>query len=261
MTVVLDHDTARVIWCCKGHGKEVLRSFFLLLSAEQRSSIKVVTADGARWIADVVAEYCPNAERVMDPFHVVQWMTDLLDDVRKQVWNDARAAEGASAKKRKRGRPKKGEEPPASKAKAVKNSRYSLLKNPENLTENQQIVLGRVAREDKRLYRVYLMKERLRDVFKAKDGKAAAELLDSWLKSACHSGIVALKELSKKIRRHREAIVRSVALGISNARVEAMNTKIKLTVRMGYGFRNIDNLISLVMLRCSNLPISLPGRG
>jgi len=51
-----------------------------------------------------------------------------------------------------------------------------------------------------------------------------------------------------------------VALGISNARVEAVNNKIKLTVRMGYGFRNIDNLVSLVMLRCSNLPISLPGR-
>ena len=43
-------------------------------------------------------------------------------------------------------------------------------------------------------------------------------------------------------------------------RVEAVNNKIKLTVRMGYGFRNIDNLIELVMLRCSNLPIKLPER-
>mgnify|MGYP003232279238 FL=1 len=69
-----------------------------------------------------------------------------------------------------------------------------------------------------------------------------------------------MKELSKKIRRHKEAIIRSVELGISNARVEAVNNKIKLAVRMGYGFRNIDNLIALVMLRCSNLPITLPGR-
>lgn len=128
------------------------------------------------------------------------------------------------------------------------------------MTSNQRLTLERVAREDKRLYRAYLMKERLRDVFKAKDGDSAAKLLDSWLKSACHSSIAALKELSKKIRRHRHAIVRSVELGISNARVEAVNNKIKLTVRMGYGFRNIDNLISLVMLRCSNLPIALPGR-
>lgn len=43
-------------------------------------------------------------------------------------------------------------------------------------------------------------------------------------------------------------------------RVEAVNNKTKLTVRMGYGFRNIDNLIALVMLLCSNLPIKLPER-
>lgn len=60
----------------------------------------------------------------------------------------------------------------------------------------------------------------------------------------------------KKVRRHKKA----VTLGISNAQVEAINNKIKLTVRMGYGFRNIDNLFALVMLRCSNLPIMLPER-
>ena len=119
MTVVLDHDANRVVWCGKGHGKDVLRSFFKLLSTEQRASVQVVTADGARWIADVVAEDCPNAERVMDPFHMVQWMTDLLDCVRKQAWNDARFTEQAIAKKRGRGHPRKGEEPPSSRAKVV----------------------------------------------------------------------------------------------------------------------------------------------
>ena len=49
-------------------------------------------------------------------------------------------------------------------------------------------------------------------------------------------------------------------LGISNARVEAINNKIKVTQRMAYGFRNIDNLIALVMLRCSDLEVALPGR-
>ena len=47
---------------------------------------------------------------------------------------------------------------------------------------------------------------------------------------------------------------------MSNARTEAVSNKIKLTVRMGYEFRNVDNLIALVMLRCSNLPIELTGR-
>lgn len=259
MTVVLDHDTSRVVWCARGHGKAVLESFFALLTEGQRASVEVVTADGAGWIADVAAASCPNAERVMDPFHVVAWMTEVLDEVRKESWREAKGRE-AGAPRRGRGRPRKGEEPAPSAAKAVKGSRYAVLKNPEDLTAVQALTLERVARENKRLYRVYLLKERLRDVFKAPDGATAGALLDSWLASACHSGTAAIRKLSKKVRRHREAIVRAVELGISNARVEAVNNKIKLTIRMAYGFRNIDNLIALVMLRCSNLPIALPGR-
>ena len=129
----------------------------------------------------------------------------------------------------------------------------------EGLTERQALDLGRIAREDKRLYRACLLKERLRDVFKATGTAAAAELLDSWLRSASRSRAREIKELSKKARRHRDAIVRAVGLGLSNARAQAVSNKIKLTVRMGYGFRNVDNLIALVMLRCSNLPIELRG--
>lgn len=263
MTVAVDHDTGRVVWCAKGHGKAVLESFFSLLTDEQRASIEVVTADGARWIAEVVAQHCPGAERAMDPFHAVQWMTDVLDEVRKEAWRAAAKTEreaAGNAPKRGRGRPKKGEERPPSAASAVKGSRYALLKNPEGLTAGQGACLERIARENKALYRAYLLKERLRDVFKAGDADEAAGLLDSWLASACRSGTKAIRELSKKVRRHRDAILRAVGLGVSDARVEAIDNKIKLTVRMGYGFRNIENLIALVMLRCSNLPISLPGR-
>lgn len=259
MTVVLDHDACRVVWCGKGHGKAVLESFFDLLTEEQRASVQVVTADGARQVADAAASRRSNAERVMDPFHVVSWMTDELDEVRKEAWREARKQE-AGLPRRGRGRPRRGEEPAPGRARAVKGSRFSLLRNPENLSAAQALALERIAREDKRLYRAYLLKERLRDVFKVDRGTEAAALLDSWLASACRSGVASIRELSKKVRRHKEAIVRSVALGISNARVEAINNKIKLTVRMGYGFRNIDNLIALVMLRCSNLPINLPGR-
>lgn len=83
MTVVLDHDANRVIWCAKGHEKAVLKPFFEQLGEEQRASIRVMTAGGARWIAELAEAYCPNAERIMDPFHVVSWMTDVVDELRK----------------------------------------------------------------------------------------------------------------------------------------------------------------------------------
>jgi transposase len=103
------------------------------------------------------------------------------------------------------------------------------------------------------------MKEGLRSVFKYDYTGATAEL-KRWLAWAQRCRIESFVELGRKIRRHREAIMATIAHGLSNARIEAVNNKIKVTIRMGYGFRNIDNLISLVRLRCGDYDITLPGR-
>lgn len=55
-TVVVDHDTGAVVWARKGHGKAVLREFFALLTEGQGAAVEVVTADGTRWIKEVVGE-------------------------------------------------------------------------------------------------------------------------------------------------------------------------------------------------------------
>ncbi|MGN0845136.1 MAG: transposase [Kiritimatiellia bacterium] len=65
---------------------------------------------------------------------------------------------------------------------------------------------------------------------------------------------------SGRIRRHREHILNTIRFGLSNARIEATNNKIKLLPRIAYGFRNIDTMISLVMLFCSSIEIPRPGR-
>ncbi len=39
----------------------------------------------------------------------------------------------------------------------------------------------------------------------------------------------------------------------SDARIEALNNKIKLIIRRAYGFRNIENLISMIRLACSEI--------
>ena len=49
-------------------------------------------------------------------------------------------------------------------------------------------------------------------------------------------------------------------LGISNGRAEAINNKIKVTARMGYGFRSTDDLVAPLMLRCGDCQPQLPGR-
>ena len=53
-------------------------------------------------------------------------------------------------------------------------------------------------------------------------------------------------------------ILRTIELGYSNARLEASDNRIKVTIRMAYGFHHVDNLIAMIKLRCSGLPIRLP---
>ena len=79
ITVVINHETNSVIWAAKGSGREVLERFFQELTPAQRESIELVSADGARWIRDTVADYCPKATFCIDPFHVVSWAENVLD--------------------------------------------------------------------------------------------------------------------------------------------------------------------------------------
>lgn len=256
MTVVVNHDTGKVVWVAPGHGKEVLKTFFNLLTEEQRNSIKVVSADGAKCIAACIEEICPNAVRCIDPFHVVEWVNAALNKVRIDSWNDAKKNAAPSAK-RKVGRSAKDSAPRDTTASEIKGSKYALGKNPENLTPNQQAKLELIARTYKRLWRAYQLKEELRTVFKL-DRDVGKEQLDHWIKWAQHCRIPGFVELQQKIRRHYDAILATLESGISNARIEVVNNKIKLSIRMAFGFRNITNMIDMIMIRCSDLEVPLP---
>lgn len=86
----------------------------------------------------------------------------------------------------------------------------------------------------------------------------AKESLDAWFKWARHCRISAFVELQKKINRHKQSILNTIEYGLTNARIEAINNKIKLSIRMAYGFRNIDNMMAMIMLRCSDIKVQLP---
>ena len=105
LTVVVNHDTGALVWAKAGRDDKTLASFFDLLGHERSARITHVTADAADWIERVVARRCPQAVRCADPFHVVAWATEALDEVRRQAWNDARALARAEGRRR-RGRPR-----------------------------------------------------------------------------------------------------------------------------------------------------------
>ena len=256
ITVVVDHDTGCVIWVHENYGKETLKLFLEELTEEQRSSIECYSADGARWISETMTEYCPKAERCLDSFHMIEWVMEAVDKARVEAWQNARNA--VTSSKKGRGRPRKGEEKDRT-ASAIKGSSYALGKAPENLTERQKAQLEYIANTDKKLYRAYCLKENLRTLIKLPE-KEIGEALKQWLWKASHSRIPSICDVQKKIRRHFQAILNTAKYNLSNARIEATNNKIKLSIRMAYGFRNINNLIDLIMLRCSDISVVLPGR-
>ena len=93
------------------------------------------------------------------------------------------------------------------------------------------------------------MKEELRLILKLTDPKLAEEELDGWLGWAQRCRIPAFVELGRKVRRHKEHILDTVRYGLSNAHIEATNNKIKLLIRIAYGFRNIDPNLGSWMTR------------
>lgn len=268
ITIVVNHDTNTVVWAAQGHGKSVLTQFYRQLTPEQLSSIRVVTGDGAKWITECVNAFTPGCERCVDPFHVVEWAMEALDEVRREAWREAydEALQLATEHHGKKGRPSADDveasmvKDARAKANEIKNSAYALGKAPEHLTENQQAKVEMIAKNNNRLYRAYCMKEMLRLLLKMKDVNEAEAELKQWLWRASHSRIDAFKKLYQKVRRHKEHILNAIRLGMSNARIEAINNKIKLIIRKAYGFRNIQNMLDMVYLVCSDLRITLPNR-
>jgi transposase len=241
LTVVVDHDTGRLVWAADGRNERTLERFFDELGTERSAALTHVSADAAEWIERVVRRRAPEAIICTDPFHVVAWATEALDAVRREVWNAAR---------------RRGE---TTLAKDLKGARFALWKNPEDLTERQRTRLAWIAATNEPLYRAYLLKEHLRLVFAIR-GTAGIGFLDDWLAWARRCRIPAFVELARKVAKNRPGIEAALSHGLSNARVEAVNTRIRLLTRIAFGFHSATALIALAMLSLGGLCPPLPGR-
>ncbi len=241
ITVVIDHDSGRLVWAARGRDRKTVERFFDQLGEERCKHVELVSADMASWIAGPVAERCPNATLCVDAFHVVQAATDALDEVRREVWNDARQAGHDQL------------------ARQLKGARFALWKNPENLTGRQQTKLAAIQQLNRRLYRAYLLKEQLRQIYRLPAAEAIA-LLDRWIAWARRCRLPSFARLAKTITAQRPGIVAAIEHRLSNARVEAANTTIRLITRRAFGFHSAEALIALVKLTLSGLCPPLPGR-
>lgn len=254
LTVVVDHDRPRLVWAAPGRDVATLRAFFDQLGPARCPLIEQVSADGAEWIERVVRTRCPQAVLCADPFHVVAWAVDALDEVRRQVLNDARGPlvlQSTARSGRRADRPRR--------AHPLKRARWALWKNPENLTDHQQAKLEWIAKSHPDVWRAYLLKEAIRTVFVLK-GDPGKQALDRWIAWARRSRLRPFVQLQRKVVKYRAAIDAALDSGLSNALIESTNTKIRLLTRKAFGFKHPDALIALALLSLGGHPPELPNR-
>ena len=130
----------------------------------------------------------PNAIVCSTRFHIVKAATDALDKVRREVWNEARRQGQAQL------------------ARELKGARFALWKNPENLTERQQLKLARIQKLNHRLYRAYLLCQQLRQIYRVPADHAIV-LLDAWLKWARRCRLrVPFVKVARRISEQRQMV-------------------------------------------------------
>jgi transposase len=110
---------------------------------------------------------------------------------------------------------------------------------------------------NRRLYRAYLLTEQLRQIYRLEPGPAVA-LLDGWITWARRCRLPSFVKLAQTINAQRAGIVAAIQHGLSNARVEAINTQIRLITRRAFAFHSAEALIALAMLTLADLCPPLP---
>jgi transposase len=110
---------------------------------------------------------------------------------------------------------------------------------------------------DARLYRASLLKEQLRQIYRLAPGATIA-LLDEWIAWARRCRLTPFVKLAETITKQSAGIVAAIQHGLSNARVEAINTQIRMITRRAFGFHSPAALIALAILSLAGLGPTLP---
>lgn len=226
----------RLLWVAQDRTEASLRGFFQTLSEEVRLSIRFVCSDMWQAYLNVIAEQLKNVVHVLDRFHIMKKMGEAIDKVRR---GEARKLE------------KDGYEP------VLKQSRWCLLKRPENLTEKQTVKLAELLQYNLQSVRSYLLREDFQRFWEYISPGWAAKFLDQWCTRTLRSRIEPMKNVACSLREHRDLILNWFRArgSVSAGAVEGLNNKAKLTTRKAYGFRTYEGIETALYHTLGALPV------
>lgn len=218
-TVIVDPTCKEVLWIGRGRGREDIRPFFEQLGEDGCKRIEAVAMDMNAGYEKEVKAQCPNAKVVFDLYHVVaKYHREVTDRVRVDEANRLR------------------ENKPA--RKIVKSARWLLLRNRQNLQNDQKIKLSELLSANKRLMTVYVLRDDLKHLWQFRYEGAARRFWKQWYSRAVRSRIKPLKQFAKKLKDYVEDIFTHCHYPLHTGLLEGINNKIKVIKRMAYGYRD-----------------------
>ena len=231
-TMVTDLESGRVVWVAEGKRSEALAQFFEQLGKRGCRRIRIVVSDLGGSYLPVIAKYVPHARHVLDRFHIVQWLNEALNELRRRVFGGA---------------------PRDEVGRTLKLKKWMLLRAYEALEHRHKLLLARLVSVNRPLYRAYLLKEQLRGILHHPWLYVGALLrnLNDWCSAAVRSRIPEMAAVGRRLRPHLDKVVAGFNSGVKLGLVEAINGKVDLLRRTARGFRLPEYFKLKIFQRCS----------
>ena len=231
----LDEGCRRLLWSGPARKVKTLIRFFRWFGKERSLRLEYVSSD--MWVPylKVIKKKAKNALNILDRFHIMKKFNEAIDKIRRE---EARQLSQHG------------------KEHILIHSRWPLLKNKMNMTENQVVKLKDLLRHKLLSVKGYLMREDFQRFWQFRSMGWAKKFLDAWIKRTMYSRLEPMKKVARTLRNHKQLLLNwFCAEGkVSNGPVEGLNLKAKLAMRKAYGFRNVKTLQIALYHTLGNLP-------
>lgn len=228
-TIVTNLKTGRVVWIGDGKGRRGLLPFLRALGARGRRRIRGVVSDLG--YQKVIAARLPGAAHILDRFHIVQWLNEALNQLRRRLFSAA---------------------PRDEVGRAMKVKKWLLLSARENLEHKDKLLLNELMELNQPLYQGYLLKEQLRAILRHPWkylGVLRARLHD-WIVATMGSGLAELARVAHRIANHLDAVIAGHEHDVPLGLAEATNSRIAALRFQARGYRDPEYFKLKILQRC-----------